>query len=253
MANVFIFLIGLVCGSFLNVCIWRIPRHQSIIFPASHCPHCGKPLAAWDLLPVLSFLFLHGRCRFCAADISWRYPMVEFLTGLIFLAAYQIIGWNRMLPADLFFIALLIAVSCIDMDSLRIPNSLILAGLLGGSIILSLLDRNRLGQGLWGFLAGGGLLLTFALCSKGGLGLGDVKLGMVIGLFLGRPLTILAIFLAAILASLVGIALILCRQKSRRDAIAFGPFLSLGGIIALFWGDRLTNLYLNYFFPGRIW
>ncbi|MDD4754324.1 MAG: prepilin peptidase [Desulfitobacteriaceae bacterium] len=243
-----IFIFGLIIGSFLNVCIYRIPRGESVIYPKSCCPSCGKPLAPYDLVPVLSFLWLRARCRFCQSRISWRYPLVEILTGSIFLMIFLVLEPGMKLVPYFFLASLLIIISFIDIDFYRIPNQLIGIGFLAGTVLMIMFSFNQWGEALLGVLLGGGLLLILAVLSKGGMGGGDVKLAGLIGFFLGWRLMVIGLFLAALLASIVGIILIALGKKRRKDPLPFAPFLSIGALVALMAGDELTKLYLELFF-----
>lgn len=190
-----VFLIGLCVGSFLNAVIYRLPRRESFITGRSRCPLCGHTLAWYDLLPLLSFLILLGRCRYCRAVISPRYPLIELLTGALFALLYLSFGLTAAFVKYAFFAAFLIVVSMIDLEHYIVPDRLVTAGLAGG-ILLGVLSRDR---GLFSALLGAGVaagfLLLVALLSKGGMGGGDIKLAFVTGLFLGWPLGPLGIFL----------------------------------------------------------
>ncbi|ATW23992.1 prepilin peptidase [Candidatus Formimonas warabiya] len=243
-----LFIFGLIIGSFLNVCISRIPRGESIVFPPSRCEACGTNLKPFDLVPVASFLLLRGKCRYCGCRLSWRYPGIEVLTGVLFILLYQNFGVAKNLIPALFLISLLIIVSFIDMDHYRIPDLLIIFGLGTGIVFQILIPSIRFSDSLLGLIVGGGILFTLALVSRGGMGGGDIKLGGLIGFFLGWRFILLSLFLAALLASIIGLALMLVKKKSRKDPIPFGPFLSLGAIISVLWGNDLILWYVNSFF-----
>jgi len=249
---VFTAVIGLLIGSFINVCVWRIPRGQSIIRPGSHCPSCGHHLTPLELMPLLSFIFLHARCRSCQTAISWRYPLVEAATLLLFLAAYQIIGGSPMLPASLFLISILLVIALIDWEFFRIPDQLLWIAIIVGLLSTFILKSPDLRSGLSGFLIGGVLMLLIYILGRGGMGFGDVKLSAVLGFYLGAAGAVLAVFLASLLAAVVGIVLILSGRKTRRDAIPFAPFISAAGVIVLFWGERLIHLYRQILYTGLL-
>ncbi|MGI6629227.1 MAG: prepilin peptidase [Bacillota bacterium] len=243
-----IFIFGLVIGSFLNVCISRIPRSESIVFPPSRCEICNNRIKAYDLVPVASFLLLRGKCRYCGCKLSWRYPGIEILTGILFILVYRVIDVNLHLIPYLFLTSLLLVISFIDIDHYRIPNRLIIVGFVAGIAFNFLIPDLFLWESCMGFITGGGILFLIALLSQGGMGGGDIKLGALIGLFLGWKLMLLSLFLAALLASIAGIGLMLTHKKSRKDPIPFGPFLALGAFISLLWGHHLLLWYTNYFF-----
>jgi leader peptidase (prepilin peptidase)/N-methyltransferase len=245
-------LVGLALGSFLNVVIHRVPKGMSLVRPPSTCPKCGKGIKPYDNIPVLSFLILRGKCRFCRAPIAWSYPLVELATGLTFLLL-----WNRFdLTPDFFaacvFSGGLIALSVIDFYHQILPEviSLPLIGLAFGYAFL----RPGFGflRALLGAAVGAGFLLLiygayYLLRKKEGLGLGDVILMVLIGAFLGWKLVILTLILASFVGALVGIFLISFRKKGLQHALPFGTFLGPAAIIALLWGDRVIAAYLTLF------
>lgn len=251
-----VFILGLVFGSFLNVVIYRLPRKQSIVFPPSHCPQCQHALAPYDNIPVISFLLLKGRCRYCQKPISWRYPLVELLTALLLTAVY----WQFQLSFSFFnaaaFILILIAVSFIDIDFKIIPNRIIIPALVvfaslipvqyfTGLKLLNLLT-SRWYDPLIGFLIGGGFLYLLAVMWPGGMGGGDIKLAAFMGLFLGGY-TAVALLIGFLLGALGGLAAMFFWGKSRKDQIPFGPYLALGSLVALFYGPEIVNWYLGMF------
>jgi len=241
------FTFGLIIGSFLNVCISRIPRRESIVFPSSRCEACNTYLKPFDLVPVASFLLLRGKCRYCGCKLSWRYPVIEIFTGVLFMLVYQVISMNMSLIPNLFLVSLLVIISFIDIDHYRIPDPLIISGLGAGIAFQIFIPFQPLINSLIGFITGGGILFLIAVLSRGGMGGGDIKLGALIGLFLGWKLMFLSLFIAAFLASAAGIYLMIIKKKSRKDAVPFGPFLSLGAFISLLWGNHLILGYIKYF------
>ena len=243
---VFVFFFGLLIGSFLNVCIWRLPREESIIRPGSHCPACSTVLGARDLVPVLSWLFLRGKCRFCGEKISARYPSVELLTGGLFLACYLHYGLTPELVAALVFSSFMVAITFIDLD-----HQIILDGM------LALLAICGLGLQLWtgsvgwvsmliGAFVGGGLLLLLAILSRGGMGGGDVKFAAALGFWLGWPGILLGLFLGFVLGGLISLLLLVTGLRGRKDFIPFGPFIAIGAWIALLYGRRILDWYLGF-------
>lgn len=242
---ILIFLLGLIIGSFLNVCIYRIPQNQSIAFPASHCPECQNELRWWYLFPIFSFVFLKGRCAYCARKISIRYPIVELINGLLYLAVFYSFGLTWATLQGLILVSTLLVVSLIDLDHRIIPNQIVIF-LVIVSIPLHLLVPNLTWlQMLWGFLVGGGLLLIIAVLSRGGMGGGDIKLMAALGLYLGWEQILMAIFIASLIGSVVGIVLMLFFGKGRKTAIPFGPFLAMGTLVCYLWSDRLISWYLS--------
>jgi leader peptidase (prepilin peptidase)/N-methyltransferase len=235
-------LLGLSVGSFLNVVAYRLPRGESLLWPRSHCPKCGHTLAARDLIPILSFLWLRGRCRFCRAPIPLRYPAVELGTGSFFVVAGLVFGPTWQLLRTLVLGSLFIAASLIDLDTMVLPD----AFTLGGTALALLLPPGPRPVYLWGALVGFGLLLFIAWASRGGMGGGDVKLGLALGAFLGWPNVLIALFLAFFLGAAAGIALILAKRKRRSDHVPFGPFLVVGSLGTSLWGTKLLQLYLEY-------
>ena len=242
--------IGLLIGSFLNVCIWRLPRHESIVFPSSHCPGCQKPLAFYDNIPVLSYLFLLGRCRFCKCKISWRYPLVESMNGagyVILLWRYGL-GWPLLVYAALF--SALVVITFIDLDHQIIPDRITLPGMGLGLIAAGFLLPHGFVNGLTGLLLGGGLFYLIAVISNGGMGGGDIKMIAMVGAFLGWQAVLLTILVGATAGSVVGLVLMVSQGKSRKTPVPFGPFLSLGTVIFLFWGQEIIAWYLDFSLTG---
>lgn len=243
----FFFLLGLFIGSFLNVVIHRLPRGETIIWGRSRCPTCGRVLAWYDLVPVASYLALRGKCRYCGAQISPRYPAVELLTGAVFAAHFYRFGMTPALVKYLFLGAVLIAAAFIDLEHYLIPDRLVLTGM-AGAVVLGLAARD---VGIWpalaGCAAGAGFLFAVVVFSKGGMGGGDVKLAAVAGLFLGWPLAALALFLAVVTGGLVAAVLLLFGAKGRKDAIPFGPFIAAGTLTAVLWGVRIIDWYRQVF------
>jgi len=244
----FFFIIGLMVGSFLNVCIWRIPRQKSIIFPPSHCPQCGQPIKVRDNIPLVSYLFLRGRCRFCKTKISLRYPLVEFLTAIIFLLLFLKFGAGFKLFSSLILVSLLIMIFFIDLEHLIIPDTIVFPGL-GLGIIFSFSHGfpSPL-ETLWGLLFGGGVLYLIALLSgwiarKESMGGGDVKLAAMIGTFLGWKMTALSLILAFISGALISLVLLAVKIKGRKDVVPFGPFIAVGGIVSLLAGEKIFQWY----------
>jgi leader peptidase (prepilin peptidase)/N-methyltransferase len=239
---------GLLLGSFLNVVAYRLPRGESLAFPGSHCPSCETPIRPYDNVPVLSWLWLRGRCRACHDSISARYPVVEASTALLLVAVVLAKGADRDAWLGLAFVLLLVPVTLIDLDHRIIPNKLMLLGTVVSVAILLLTDPDSITEHLIAASAAGGFLLVAALAYPAGMGMGDVKLAFVMGLFLGRSVGP-AMLVALVAGSVVG-ALIIARkgaQEGRKTAIPFGPYLALGGLVGLFFGDPIVEWYLSTF------
>ena len=241
-------LFGAVIGSFLNVCIHRVPRGESVVWPSSHCPACVAPIALYDNLPILSFLFLRGRCRACRAPISLQYPLVETANaagyGLIFW--WFGMGWPAAAYA-LFFSALLV-ITGIDLTHQIIPDAITLPGIPVGLVLAATILPVGLVDSLLGLLLGGGLLWLMAwvspyLFGKEGMGGGDIKLLAMVGAFLGWKPALLTIMVGAMAGSLVGIGLISLKVMRRDQYIPFGPFLAFGALIALFFHQDIFAWY----------
>ena len=239
---------GLIIGSFLNVVVYRLPRGESVVFPGSHCPSCDTPIKAYDNVPVLSWLILRGRCRSCHSSISARYPLVEAVTAGLLVAVVLTQGDGADLWLGLAFVVLLVPVTLIDLDHRIIPNTLMLIGTVVSVVILLLTDPGALSEHLIAGAAAGGFLLIAALAYPGGMGMGDVKLAFVMGLFLGRNVAP-ALLAGFLLGSIVG-GLIMARKgvaAGRKTKVPFGPFLAVGGLIGLFFGDAIVEWYLDSF------
>ena len=246
---IFLFLFGSVIGSFLNVCIVRIPGKLSIVLPASHCPACKTPIAWHDNIPLCSYILLGGRCRYCKAPISLRYFIVELLTPCVLVALYLWFGLSPALPVAFAFSAALIVVTFIDLQHQIIPDVITLPGIVLCFACSFIVPWTRPAQSLIGILVGGGVLYLFAagyelLAKKEGMGGGDIKLLAMIGAFLGWKGALVALILGALGGSIIGILVMLLRGKNLKYAIPFGPFLSFGAFCALLSGEQLINLYL---------
>lgn len=239
-----VFMLGASAGSFLNLCAWRIPRQEPFIVSRSVCPRCRHILDALDLMPVLSFIFLRGTCRYCKEKISFRYLCIEMLSGVLFVAAFSAYGFTFSTLTNLVMIGILLIAALIDMEYMYIPNELVIFGILCG-IILNLFAGTYERMAL-GFLAGGIPMLAVYLLSRGGMGAGDVKLGAVIGMFLGGEFTLLALFLGFLSGALAGVILIFAGRKGRKDTIPFAPFLAFGSIVSSLWGIRIIRYYITF-------
>lgn len=242
-------LFGLVIGSFLNVAIHRVPRGESIAWPGSRCPACGEEIRATDNVPVLSYLLLRGRCRNCKARISARYPAVEALTGFLFAAAAYEFGLGLALLSALVLICVLIALAGIDLEHRLLPNVIVVPAATSGLALSVLSDPERWWVYLVSSVTVSGGLLALALAYPGGMGMGDVKMGGMLGAFLG-PYAALAVFLGAVVGAVTAGVLMAAGKMDRRHALPFGVFMSIGAVVTLFIGPELWGIYLDLLRPG---
>jgi leader peptidase (prepilin peptidase)/N-methyltransferase len=248
-----IILFGLAVGSFLNVVIWRLPRGKSIVSPASRCTSCNTPIKPWDNVPVISYVLLRGKCRYCGARISLRYPLVESLNAALWALVYWRFGMGWHLPVYFVFMSSLIAITFIDLDFQIIPDSITLPGiplgLLAGIFLLPDPMARMMSLGwkasLIGVAVGFGLYYAVAVLSRGGMGGGDIKLMSMVGGAMGWKAVLLTTFLGSLAGSVLGLFLILFRGKGRKTKVPFGPFLALGTVLTLFLGQEVLWWYLN--------
>jgi leader peptidase (prepilin peptidase)/N-methyltransferase len=241
--TLFAFILGACAGSFLNVCIWRIPAGKSVVSPPSHCPACKARLGFLDLVPVLSYVYLRGRCRRCGAPFSSQYALVELGTGVLFALVWTQFGLSWATPAGWVLVSVLVTAAVIDIHHQIIPNRVLLAGFVLGLPLAALQSWTSLTMGLLAFLAAGLFLLAVAVVSRGGMGGGDVKLAALMGLYLGPAGVAAALFLAFLTGGAAAIALLATGRKTRKDPVPFGPYLALGGVAALLWGGELVGWY----------
>jgi leader peptidase (prepilin peptidase)/N-methyltransferase len=249
------FVLGAIIGSFLNVCIYRLPRQKSIVAPGSSCPHCEEPIAFYDNIPLFSYLILRGKCRRCGTKISIRYAVVELLTAVLYTVLFSVYGLSLELAVALLFVTILIVVSLIDLDFRIIPDILSLGGLLVGAgfsflrgPVFNYVDA------FWGILLGGGVLWAIAftyelLRKREGMGGGDIKLLAMIGSFCGIKGVLFSLVSGSLLGSLVGIPLMIIKHADTKYALPFGPFLSFGAMLYVLTGDRLIYAFINAISP----
>ena len=243
MLALFLGLVGMVVGSFLNVVIDRLPRGESLVFPSSRCEACGRGLSTRDLLPVLSYVLLRGKCRYCSVPISWRLPLVELLTGGLFAFLGWRLGPGLELISALVYVALFVPIFFIDLREGIIPDVIVFPGM-ALALGLALLEGRAI-PALVGGGVGFGLLLAIYLLARGGMGLGDVKLVGLLGLINGWPLVLVALLLAFVSWGLLASVFLALRLKGRKAPIPFGPFLVGGSFVALLWGQGLLDIYLR--------
>ncbi|TAN43116.1 MAG: prepilin peptidase [Nitrospirae bacterium] len=246
------FITGALIGSFLNVCIYRIPRSESIVYPASRCTSCGNPIAPWDNIPIVSYLILGGRCRHCSQRYSALYPLVETLNALLYTAVLWRFGpvWSSLVFC--IFVSSLIVITFIDLEFQIIPDRITLPGiplgLLAGALLLPdpFMRAADLGivSSLVGLLAGGGMFYLVAVLSRGGMGGGDIKMMAMVGALTGWKAVLLTTFIGSLTGSVIGIFLMVFRGKGRKTKIPFGPFLAFGSLVTLFFGQEILMWYL---------
>ncbi|HEY7290905.1 MAG TPA: prepilin peptidase [Vicinamibacterales bacterium] len=242
-------IVGAVVGSFLNVCIYRLPLGRSVVWPASACPACKRPLAFYENVPIVSFLVLGGRCRSCRTSISWRYPLIEALTGCLFAFLYWRFGPTLLFVSRAVFGAALIALFAIDLEHHLLPNAITLPGIVVG-FAFSLFTEPGWLSSLIGILAGGGILWGIAeayyrIRHEDGLGMGDVKMLAMVGAFIGWQLTLLTLVLASVAGSILGVFLIATRRGNMKYALPFGTFLAVGAGAAMTVGPAILAWYLG--------
>jgi leader peptidase (prepilin peptidase)/N-methyltransferase len=255
---ILIFSFGLIIGSFLNVCIYRIPRRLSIIIPSSRCPSCNTPIKPWDNIPIVSYILLGGKCRYCQAQISLRYPLVEFLNAVLYLIIFWRFGFGLHTVTYFIFSSALIVITFIDLDFQIIPDRITLTGIplgfLAGSFLLPdpFARSSLLGikESLIGLVSGFGLFYLVALAGsaifkKEALGGGDIKMMAMVGALMGWKTVLLTTFLGSLTGSVFGITFMVLKGKNRTTKLAFGPFLALGAIITLFFGQEISSWYLR--------
>jgi leader peptidase (prepilin peptidase)/N-methyltransferase len=250
--TVFVVLAGAAVGSFLNVCISRIPEGVSIVVPASRCPRCGHPIRFYDNIPVISFLLLGGKCRDCGVAISRRYPLIEILTAILAYATFRQYGLTLLFPAVFLFVSVLVVISFIDLDHQIIPHSLTLTGIPVFAMLAVFLKGVPLSDVFFGIMTGAGSLYFVAvyyeaLTGREGMGGGDVNLFAMFGAFFGwKPLAAI-ILISSLAGAVVGIAIILIKGKDMKYAVPFGPFLSFAALAHLFWAEELGRLLQQFY------
>jgi leader peptidase (prepilin peptidase) / N-methyltransferase len=254
-AAIFCVLFGLAFGSFLNVCISRLPRHTSIVRPASHCPSCGTPIRAWDNLPLLSWILLHGRCRHCRWPIPWRYPLVELATASLFLLIGLVYGLTLEAAGIAVFCFLLLGLAVMDAETMLLPDAFTLPGILLGVIFTGLTKGWPVaGMAIAYALTAAMLILLirgayWLVRRREGMGLGDAKLLALIAAWLGLWQGLLVLFLGVVTAALYGLLLLGKKRTSEQGSIQLplGSFLCAAGIYSIFWGERTIKWYLQFF------
>jgi leader peptidase (prepilin peptidase)/N-methyltransferase len=251
-ATLFLFPAGLIFGSFATVVAHRVPRGEGFVTGRSHCPGCGAQIAAYDNIPVVSWLVLRGHCRSCGTSIPARYPLTELAMAVLFVATALILGTGDIgaLVSGLVFCAMLVVVTVTDLEQRIIPNKVLAAGAMAALGIAAISDPSSIPDRLIAAGAAGGVLFLVALAYPRGLGMGDAKLVAVMGLFLGSAVAP-AVFIGFATGAVVGVVMIAHRgSAARKQAIPFGPFLALGGLVGLWAGDQIVHWYVTSFFGG---
>ena len=247
---IFAFIFGAVVGSFLNVCICRLPKNESIVFPPSHCPTCDYRIPWYDNVPIISYLILRGKCRSCKARISTQYPLVELVTALLTLFLFMRFGPTFVFLVLFLFCSAMVVVTFIDLEHQIIPDVISLPGIVAGFIFSFFIPQIGWLNSLIGIVVGGGSLWLVAsgyelLTKKEGMGGGDIKLLAMMGAFFGWKAIPFIIFVSSLVGSVIGVTVMLIRKKDAKLAIPFGPFLALGAVLYIFFGSQLIHLYLS--------
>ncbi len=250
-ASVLFFVFGLLVGSFLNVCIYRLPRRESLNWPGSHCTSCDRPLSWYENIPLVSWLVLRGRCRTCHTPISPAYPIIEALTGLVFLAAFDLYALTPLLAVRLLFACAMIVLFVIDLQHRILPNVITVPGVVVGLAASLWLPPGWLSSSLGLLLGGGSLFLIgevyYRTRGVEGMGMGDVKMLAMIGAFLGWPLMVLTLILASFSGAVFGVAMIASGRGGAQAALPFGTFLAVGALVAAVTGQPIVDWYLGFY------
>ncbi len=252
LTNLFAFIFGAAIGSFLNVCIFRIPEEKSIIKPSSQCPYCHHPIRFYDNIPIISYFVLQGKCRDCRGRISWRYPLVECITAFLSLILFLKFGFSLHFLIFFIFTAVLIIITFIDLDHQIIPDVLTLPGIPLFFLAAVFLVKVPWKDALIGLLIGGGVLMTIAIVyefitKREGMGGGDIKLLAMIGGFLGWQSLIFVLLFSSFTGAIIGITAMIIKKQDTKYAVPFGPFLSAAAVAYIFWGEA----FMRYLIPVR--
>ena len=250
MYPLFVFVFGMLVGSFLNVCICRMPKGESVVFPPSHCPGCSYLIRWYDNIPLVSYLILRGKCRGCGVRISPQYPLVELINGVLSLFLFLHFGGTLVFATMFLFCSALVVITFIDIEHQIIPDEISLSGIVTGFALSFFLKEHSWLNSLIGILLGGGSLLLVAsvyqrLTGKDGMGGGDIKLLAMMGAFLGWKAVPFIIFTSSLCGSLIGVTMMLFQKKDTKLAIPFGPYLAFGAVLYIFYGKPLIRWYLG--------
>lgn len=247
--EILIFLYGVLIGSFLNVCIYRIPREESINFPPSHCTTCNYKLRLIDLVPVLSYLFLGGKCRSCKEKISLKYPVIELLNGIMYLLLFLNFGFSVTFIKYCIFTSIMIVIAMIDFETTFVYRSITILAMIVGSILTIIQAGNDNGivlDSIVGFILSTSIIFLIVVVTRG-MGEGDIEIAAICGLFLGMKGVIVTLFLSFIMGGIVSSLILILKLKERKDEIPFGPYLAIGGMVAMLYGNLLMDFYIKSF------
>ena len=239
--SILVLSLGLIIGSFLNVCIYRIPRGESIIYPPSQCVICGVNIKRYNLIPIISYIFLRGKCKCCKNKISLRYPLVELLTGILFLSIYDLCGFNFNFIRYITFVSFIIVIGFIDLDTKNVYSKTTMGPMLI-AIIYILIEKFYFGYDIKTYIYSVLLCTTvigIIIFTTKGMGSGDLDIYIVVSLFLGFKVTVMTIFFSFIFGALIGVFLIILKRKSRKDYVPFGPFIAIASIFSILFGDKV--------------
>ena len=245
--NFLIFIFGLIIGSFLNVVIYRLPEEKSLVKPRSHCTNCGTTLKVFDLIPIFSYLINKGKCRYCGEKISLQYPLIEFLTAVLFLINYINFGLTIKTIVYLYLIALLIAAAVIDYQRQIIPNKITYAGFISGVFFAIVFNYISIQTAIIGSLIPALFLLLIILIYPQGMGMGDLKLVAMIGAFTGWQAPLIGVFIGSFIGVIITLPFLIRGKFTAKTKLPFGPLIITGSLIMIFWGEELTNFYLSLF------
>lgn len=239
------FILGIIFGSFFNVVGLRLPINQNFTYGRSHCPSCNHALAWYELIPVLSYVFQLGKCRYCENKISTVYPMIELFTGLLFLLCFIKYGLSIELIIGLLLMSLLVIIFVTDIKYMLIPNKVLLFFLPIFSVLRIIVPLDPWWSPIAGAIIGFGIIAVIILVSRGGMGAGDMKLFAVLGIVLGLKMVLLAFFLSCVIGAIVGICLLIIKRINRKQAVPFGPYIVIGTVLAYLYGDSILEWYFS--------
>ncbi|EJO5347884.1 prepilin peptidase [Clostridium botulinum] len=247
--SILVLILGLIIGSFLNVCIYRIPKGESIVYPPSYCDKCRINIKIYDLIPVLSYIFLKGECRCCKSKISLRYPLVELVTASLFLSIYNMFGFNFTFIKYSMFVSFIIIIALIDLDTTDVYSKTTISGIIIG-VIYILIEKFYFGYNIKTYIYASLLCIMIigsVIFTTKGMGSGDLEIYIIVSLFLGFKITAMTLIFSFIFGALIGGMLIFLRRKTRKDYVAFGPFIAMASIFSILYGDKIFLLYISFF------
>lgn len=242
-----IFIFGILIGSFLNTCIYGLPKRQSFTYLLFHCSSCGIEVKNHHIVSIINYIFLKGRCSHCNQRISWRYPLVEFLNGIIYVLMFINYGFSILFLNYAIISSILIVISFIDYDYQIIPDKILLFGFLTNMTLITLYNSlDYLFNGVLGLLLGGGILFVIAILTKGAMGGGDIKLMAMLGMTFGPKYTLITLLMSFIIGAIISVMLLATGKKERKDFIPFGPFISIAAVVTVLYGDEIFNMYIDF-------